>query len=624
MKKTIQQYIYTLGLSLVALALLLLCLKSVPQPGTAPAEESAPTPKSLPEQLLRLQVGEDRALSLWMQEEGCYYAFLPSYAEHVSLVLEAGTQASLNGAALYSGMDLGAFETNTAYPLTLNGEAAGTLCFLRSANLPALYIETESGSLDNIHANKNNEETSSVTLVSPEGAEEYAAGGCLLKGRGNMTWLLDKRAYLLTLPQETGLLGMGAATKWVLLANALDDTGLRNKLIFDLAGESDFAWTPGCEYVDVYINGEYRGLYLLTEKVESGPNRLNLNEQAGDFLCRLDLDERWSDLRYPFRTPYGRTVEISDPKQLTTGSRENVGARTAELEERILSGEDLTQAEDFDLDSWVRRYLIDEISGNIDADLASSYFYCQDGVFYGGPVWDYDMTLGNSPRNRDPRAFIANTGHVSSVMESPYVEALYRNPGFRQRVEELYEQEFRPILAELVDGGIRERAEAIRDASAMNNLRWDYVFREYYDNGSIYATDAEFLEEYLRTRMDFLDSAWIRDVEYCTVQLEYAPGGFFWNVTVEKGTPLKNTVEDVTEYTWYDYWTGEFVGPDTAITGDRILTVRFDPQKELTAVSLAKLSLVFFGGLMICLLAADGLLRRKERSKADDKTHVSP
>ena len=625
MKQTIQKYIYMLGLTLAALALLLLCMKSAPEPGASPSGEITSVTKVLPEQLLRIRTGENQTVSLWTHEDGCHYAFLPAHASKATLVLQEGTEASLGNVSLQNGMDLSGFAANTDYPLTVNGQDAGTLCFLRSANVPTLYIETQTGSLEQIHADKNNEEGAGVMLVSPEGLTEYSSAGCMLKGRGNVTWLAEKRPYLLTLPEEAGLLGMGAATKWVLLANAVDETNLRNKLIYDLAAETGFAWTPDCEFVDVYVNGEYRGLYLLAEKVEAGANRLHLDTAAGDFLCRVDVDFRWGDLRYPFRTPSGRTVEISDPKQLTTGARESIGARVATLEERIFSGEDLSKVPDFDLDSWVRRYLVDEISGNIDADLASSYFYCRDGVFYGGPAWDYDKTLGNTLRNRDPRTFTAKNRYISATIESPYYDALYRNESFRKHVPEIYREEFRPVLEELLTGGIREQAEHIREASCMNNLRWQHVFRGYYTSGEIYPSDVETLTEHLARRVEFLDSAWIEGVDYCTVQLEYAPGGPYWNVTVKKGTLLRDIPGDVTENIWYDTWTGENVGPDTAITEDRVLTVRYEAWKETTAVLVTLLSVGFFAVLLVLFVAADFLLRRKERRKdhAKSKSRVS-
>ena len=75
------------------------------------------------------------------------------------------------------------------------------------------------------------------------------------------------------------------------------------------------------------------------------------------------------------------------------------------MEEIIFSGEDLRNSTIIDLDSWIRRYLIDEISGNVDSDHASSYFYYTDGLFYAGPVWDYDLAFGNSDQVPDPVSF---------------------------------------------------------------------------------------------------------------------------------------------------------------------------------------------------------------------------
>ena len=102
-----------------------------------------------------------------------------------------------------------------------------------------------------------------------------------IKGRGNSTWFSNKRPYSLKLSAESDLLGMGQASKWVLLANSQDPTNLNNKLVMDLASRVSSQWAPECQWVDLYLNGQYNGLYLLTEKVESHSNRLSIDTFGG-------------------------------------------------------------------------------------------------------------------------------------------------------------------------------------------------------------------------------------------------------------------------------------------------------------------------------------------------------
>ena len=623
-KKIFQKYGLMLAMSLAVLAVLLFCTTQTQNPfltGNPHGEGLAGNS----ELVLGFRVSgapQPAELSVWQLSEEEYYVFLPSFArlQQVHVSLPQGMTARVGDVELVDGMDCAGFALETAYPLSVNGTETGTLGFVRSENVPALYIETVSGSMADIHADKEHEESAAMTLVSPDGVLLHADEAALLKGRGNVTWLSEKKPYLLTLSADADLLDMGSASKWVLLANTVDETNLRNKLIYDLAAASDFPWTPQVSYVDVYLNGQYNGLYLLAEKVEAGPNRLNLDTQNGDFLCRVEADYRWGILKFPIRTPSGRTVEISEPGQLTTGRKNVIADQVARMEDTIYSGEDLTAAAGFDLDSWVRRYLVDEISGNIDADLASSYFYSADGVIYGGPIWDYDKVFGNTYRNENPETFIAKNKYVSATIVTPYYHALFENESFQTRLREIYRAEFRPALEQMMNGGIRERAQFIALASRANNLRWQRELEKYYASGEIIPSDVDSLSAYLEKRIAFLDAVWIQEKEYCTVQLEYSPGGPYWNIAVEKGTALADSPVDVFETVWYDNWTGEAAGPDTVIEEDRILTVRYEAEKETTMVVVTRLSLLVMAVMLVILLVADRYLRRKERRKDHERT----
>lgn len=515
-------------------------------------------------------------------EGDCYYVFLPAYAQmdRVKVTLPRMTRVWLEDTLLVNGMDCGSFALDTPYRLRIGDGEPVTLRFLRSENLAAVAITTASGGLEKIHADKQYEEPASVTVVTPEGQQSLWDGNARLKGRGNATWKYEKKPYSLTLSDAQDLLGMGEATQWVLLSNATDQSNLHNYLALTLAQNSGLEWTPACRFADVYINGEYQGLYLLTEKVEIGPQRLNVDTETGDFLGKIDFASRWSTLRSPFKTNAGRTVEITGPKEpdraQTAGIRELVNAAEA----GILSG----SLESIDLDSWARRYLVDEITGNIDADLASAYFYGKDGVLYAGPVWDYDRAFGNTPRNDNPASFIAKNLRKSETSLSDYYGALYESEVFRARIAELYWAEFLPQLEALAGGGIGKLVEEIAASSRMNDVRWAFMFAHLQETDP----SPEALTAYVRARMEFLSRAWLEGKDYCTVQLELAPGGFYRNFAVEKGKSLD--VEAVYTFlmkesafpaeanlrtaVWTDRETGEETALDAPVTSDRILQLK--------------------------------------------------
>lgn len=441
-------------------------------------------------------------------EDGTYYVFLPSYCEMEDVSVDVITYQTvkIDDKQIEDGSSLEWIELEKTYSFTVD-EQVFQIEFWKSANVATMYINTLSGDMEHVDEDKENEERAEMLLYTENGIIDFADTSCSIKTRGNGTWWYDKKPYLLSLEADGELLGMEAATKWVLLSNATDETNLRNKLVYHLANQLDFAWTPDCVYVDLYLNGKYNGLYLLAEKVESGENRVNIDTERGDFLCKIDLVDRWDTLDNPFLTEYGRTVDICSSEIVMKEEQNRIEQLVNQLEQEILAKpESYTQ---MNLDSWVRRYLIDEISGNIDSDLASSYFYYKDNMFYAGPLWDYDMTFGNSSRNQDPCAFIAKNAYKESNLHSPYYNALYHNPAFYQRMVELYQIEFLPLLEQLVDVDIKKMADEIADAAQMNSVRWNAMFQELYAQNNVIETTVDSLIQYVQARVEFLNAEWI-------------------------------------------------------------------------------------------------------------------
>ena len=517
-----------------------------------------------------------REISVYDAGDGACFVFLPSYAEldEVTILTESEQPVILGGTQLHSGMSCGDFEFETPYAFCDADHRDSTLCFYRSGSVATIYIDTLSGSMDRVHADKNAEEAATVELYTADGAAACKSIQATVKGRGNTTWRYHKKPYLLELSDSTDLLGMGAATDWILLANAADGTNLYNKLIYDLAGQLDFLWTPQCEYVDVYLNGEYNGLYLLSEKVETGPDRLPIHTDGEAFLGEFGLFENRKD-GYILETPRGRGAQVEYPEIVSEAEQKRMDALLGRMEAELLSGGDLAASEWVDLDSWARRYIIDELSGNVDADRASCFFYYYEGRFYAGPIWDYDKGLGNCQQSRNPCAFVANNSERSANYSLPYYPVLYSNPSFLNRVKELYKTEFLPLLNELINGGLELRASELSAASQMNALRWRGLTPDL-DSAVLIPMDPEKLQEHLTRRVAFLNSAWIDNREYVTVQFELSPGAEYVNYAVERGEPLLGQT-DLADGVWIDLGSGEVFRPQMPVEKDLILVRQETP-----------------------------------------------
>ena len=547
---------------ILALTAALLLVAVYPSP-----EEPTPLPRFV---IPGLEDSQEQYISIFDDEKGNYYVFLPAYADLTKVTIQQASNQlyTLDETVLSNGMNCGDFQLETPYAFSVNQEYVATFRFYQSANVATMYVDTISGNMEYLHCDKTHRENAALSLYTADGALDYRDSLISLNGRGNSTWEYDKRPYTMSLSSDASLLDMAAAKKWILLANAIDETNLNNKLFLDLGKKVGMQWTPDCQWVDLYLNGEYSGLYLLTEKVDVHENRLSLDSNAGEFLCYVSPVYRWSELDNPFMTAAGRAVDIAYPKNTTASQLSEIESRVNQMEAEILSGADLRESSVIDLDSWVRKYLIDEISANIDADLASSYFYCSDDKIIAGPLWDYDMVLGNSPRNHDPHAFLAKSYRKSRTKTSMYYDTLYRNESFHNRMVEIYLTEFLPELQRLEDTGIDAYIAFIEKASQSNSLRWRSVYDNLYAD-VVHTPSA--LKDYFSKRLAFLNSAWLDNTPYCTVQFEPSyNGASYLSVSVEKGGYFKSSYIDTESTVWIDSETGEVFDFSQPIVKDRI------------------------------------------------------
>ena len=577
-------------------------------------------------------------VSTYNAGDGNYYVFLPAYADLQDITVDVPyfQPVTLNGIPLANGMDCAEFLLETPYELHYKRTTA-TLWFYKSANVATMFVNTKSGNMETIHKIKDHEESALISLYTAEGKIDCSDELGILKGRGNSSWECAKRPYALALSSEKDLLDMGAATNWVLLANAYDETNLNNKLILNLASSVSFQWVPESRWVDVYLNGEYNGLYLLTEKVEVHGNRLDIGGKAESFMGKIDLPSRWNTLRNPILTEAGRTIEIGYPRILVDQELSRVKNLVGQMETALLSGTNLANSTIIDLDSWVRRYLIDEISGNIDADHASSYFYFSDGVFYAGPIWDYDLALGNDIRNQAPCSFIAKNALKSSVDPSPYYSTLYNNDSFYARMVELYKTEFLPALQKLLTSDIDALSAFICKASQLNSLRWRSMYDMLQSGHPNAVHNVVELKQYLSQRIHFLSSAWLEKVDYCTVQYESLPGAAYQSISLKRGTLLNSDLIDLTNTLWICKDTGKAFDPAEPVTEDKILTMSQVPAAPLPPASeedegisptyiVCLISVVVLAGLFLGIAGIDILQRRKERRHSGNgkRAKISP
>lgn len=570
--------------------------------------------------------GGTEELSCWRTGKNCYF-FLPAGAEleQLRLYTHVTNEVRLDGQRITEGMSCGELQTDTPYALCyVSGgeEYPYTLTFLSSANVPALYIDTASGSMEYIHEDKDHKERGTLRLYGADGTLEHAGDLEFIKGRGNSTWTGHrKKPYNLTLTADGDLLGMGAAKRWILLANAEDQSHLRNKLAMDLAREAGLDYTPEGEWVDLYLNGEYAGLYLLCERNEVHEQRVDIAGE-GSFLVEKDWEWRFRRSGDAYiMTQADTALQIN----YSTLSEEELLAALQSMENAILAPDGIDPEtgkhwqEIIDLESWVKKYLVEEILANVDASTLSQFYYRSgtDGKICAGPVWDMDLTLRQASAEWLQRLdrFYGNDPHVYG---SSWLPALYRDETFYSCLVQTYEETFLPLLEKLREEGLEAYSARIRQSARMNSVRWDK---------SAMDTELEKLTTILDERLDFLNRVWIQGESYVLVTV-HDDGGSLRTLAIPAGETLPELPEyEDTQTTVYHGWyytdTGLPVDGTQPLWEDLEIELRYDtlepevqeaePEEPL---SLSRLGpAIVFGLLLICLSAAGLWQARSPRKR---------
>lgn len=238
-----------------------------------------------------------------IQNSGNYYLFLPSNANCNSLKFwfDTSQAVTLNGVTLQSGqptdalaaIDAGSIQRN--YTLTVNGTSY-SITAMKSGDVGAVYIDTQSGSLSSINSSQSNVESGTILVTQPDGTIDYDGVLDSMHGRGNASWdHATKRPYSIKLNTSAKLLGMSKSKKWALCANydGLDNTLVRNQIIYDFSDYVGVPYQVHCKPVDLYVNQQYLGCYQLTEKPQIKSSRIDVIDAYENLIAanpNVDVD----------------------------------------------------------------------------------------------------------------------------------------------------------------------------------------------------------------------------------------------------------------------------------------------------------------------------------------------
>ncbi len=302
------------------------------------------------------------------------------------------------------------------------------------ADIPRIVIETEYR-----QAVKDREtEIPAKLQIWGENSAQSEILNLTIKGRGNTSWSMPKKDYKIEFSKKQSMLGMPKDKDWALIANYSDKTLLKNYLMYKLSAKLGAFYAPRCEFVELYLNGEYLGVYLLTETIKIAENRINMPKTSGSYIAEMKRNYRVGQQvifsHVLKQDSIGQPFRIHYPSAASEEELQIIQEHIEIFEEYLKSVEsqkDNEMAKWINIDEYIKNYWVQEFSKNPDAGSYSSiYFTWEKGnVIKMGPVWDFDLSFGghsNDDVNLTEKWHVKNGYWNKMVFKDSEMESLRR------------------------------------------------------------------------------------------------------------------------------------------------------------------------------------------------------
>ena len=497
------------------------------------------------------------------------YLFMDGYASTVdkpNLIFEGQT----------SGGDSGEADDPTSLTYKIKNK-------LQLTDVPTLYLtipdvtDLDKDLVKNRQTGEALYHKASIDVVDKNNTlEEFSDDKLDIKVRGNSTADPSKRAYRLKFGKDekdkvTGelikthkhdLMGGGYAKRnWALLANCFDHSLIRNALTCELGKIIGMPFNPGYCFVDLVINGDYRGTYQVTDHPEVGSHRIDIDEDKDwyiEFQGRSDmLDEPYLNIKdLPM-------FSIKNPDYTDAADADKLAALKVKMEDWVKQWKSgfsydasITQSDTKgwraynDEDQLLKWFLETEITADYDGYMTIKAYRATDGKLFWGPVWDKDLawdnygdytkTLGAALENASSiRYYVYNPGNGTAILSDPrFVKRVYET--YNKLIEDGLEQK----LVDIVD----QLHQRVNQTQQLNFEKWGITnangglqkFHEWTD----YAQYPEQLKTFITARLAFLKEKFKKIYDdVCTVkEAIYTPTNQWYSTDLTTGSYLNQKV----------------------------------------------------------------------------------
>ena len=397
-----------------------------------------------------------------------------------------------------------------------------------SGTLPVIYVNTQ-----NKQAITDTETQIPATIYIDSIIPDYPSLGsqaaplpATIKGRGNWTWNgFAKKPYKIKFDTKTKVLGMPNNRHWCLMANTDDNLGfLRMPAGFHISKALGLRWTPRVRPVELVLNGNYQGLYFLTEHVRIAGHRVDIKEQAdkethpdsitGGWL--VEIDNYPSENNITFQEGNGQHVMVSlrEPEVLSTAQRTYLENQIYAINDALYGNSESRLEQLVDIEEAAKYYLVQEIMEDCESYHGSCFLY-KDRDSLGvedkwkfGPVWDF----GNA-YNRHEETWI----YINPTFAQFWIGQLATWPDFQQALQEQWWIYYH-TLNDSVRAKIQEFAATITQAAKNDKAAWNGS-QGYNDNSNMSSRLSDFLWRY-DWRIQWLYSQWGEGIKPATWDIE--------------------------------------------------------------------------------------------------------
>lgn len=333
---------------------------------------------------------------------------------------------------------------------------------------------------------------------------------------------------------ETELLGLPKEEDWILYAPYTDKSFLRDAITYELGNDMG-QYAPGTRLCEVFINGDYQGVYWLEEKIKRDKNRVDIKKLnpidtigdllTGGYLLKVDRDDgegsyfvsnhegtyETEEIRVVYEDPEGQDLH---PKQ-----KEYISNYFHQFESALYSDEFKDESIGYrayvDINSAIDYFIICELGHNVDAYRLSTFFYKDrnsvDSLFHFGPLWDFNLAFGNVDYCESQWVEGWTYEHSGGCSNTPRWWARFlEDPYYRDRLKCRYDSLRQTVLStEAILHYVDSTGLFLQESSDRNYERWPILSRYVWPNffiGDSYQEELNYLKEWLIGRLDWMDT----------------------------------------------------------------------------------------------------------------------